>query len=164
MWRPLMPPAALHQSANAVACWGNSASSPGSTVLAASLNTAMWMVFELTPRTEDAPPGPGSQILPTPGQAPDEVLDDKARLADVAAAAVVDASAPNVPATIKVASASGSADFRSSARPLQNILIPPRSSLTMRSFNQHPDRSGDRAGRGGGAKPHHQARDRALGW
>src|SRR5580704_16990632 len=89
MWRPLMPPAALHQSANAVACWGNSASSPGSTVLAASLNTAMWMVVEPTPRTEDAPPGPGSQILPTPGQTPlDEVLDDNDRLADVAAAEV----------------------------------------------------------------------------
>ena len=94
MWRPLMPPAALHQSANAVACWGNSASSPGSMVLAASLNTAMLMVLEPTPRTEEAPPGPGSQILPTPGQTPlVEALDDSVRLAEVAAAAVVDASA-----------------------------------------------------------------------
>ena len=104
MWRPLMPPAALHQSANAVACWGNSASSPGSIVLAASLNTAMLMVLEPTPRTEEAPPGPGSQILPTPGQTPlDEALDDNVRLAEVAAEAVVDASAPQVPATITIA-------------------------------------------------------------
>src|SRR5208283_904504 len=81
MWRPSMPPAALHQSANAVACWGNSASSPGSMVLAASLNTAMLMVLAPTPRTEEAPPGPGSQILPTPGQTPlDEVLADVAAL------------------------------------------------------------------------------------
>ena len=29
IWRPLMPPEALHQSANALACWANSASSPG---------------------------------------------------------------------------------------------------------------------------------------
>ena len=93
MWRPLMPPAALHQSAKAWACWGNSASSPGSTVLAASLNTAMLMVLDPTPRIEDEPPGPGSQIFPTPGQVPDEELDDSARLADVAAAAVVDESA-----------------------------------------------------------------------
>src|SRR5271155_247811 len=92
MWRPLMPPAALHQSANAVACWGNSASSPGSTVLAASLNTAMWMVVLLTPRTEEAPPDPGSHTLPTPGQTPlVAALDDNARLTE--AAAVVDESA-----------------------------------------------------------------------
>src|ERR1700728_4951764 len=90
--RPLMPPAALHQSATAVACWGNSTSSPGSIVLAASLNTAMLMVLEPTPRTVEAPPDPGSQILPTPGQTPLEaVLEDDARLADVAAHAVVDA-------------------------------------------------------------------------
>src|ERR1700729_149843 len=83
MWRPLMPPAALHQSAKAVACWGNSASSPGSTVLAASLNTAMLIVLDPTPRTVEAPPGPGSQILPTPGQTPlVGALDDKVRLAD----------------------------------------------------------------------------------
>src|ERR1700691_5201423 len=78
--RPLMPPAALHQSANAVACSGNSASSPGSMVLEASLNTAMLMVLEPTPRTVEAPPGPGSHILPTPGQTPLEaVLEEDAR-------------------------------------------------------------------------------------
>src|SRR6202050_5976221 len=92
-------------------------------VLAASLNTAMLIVFEPTPRTEEEPPGPGSQILPTPGQGPlVGALDDKVALADVAAAAVVDESATYVPATIKVAIAIGSADFRSSARPLHNIL------------------------------------------
>src|ERR1039458_9490296 len=101
IFRPLIPPEALHQSANAVACWGNSASSPGVMVLAASLNTAMLMVFLPTPRTEEAPPGPGPQILPTPGQTPLEgALDDNVRLVEVAAAAVVDESATYVPATI----------------------------------------------------------------
>src|ERR1700735_478145 len=90
--RPLMPPAALHQAANALACWGNSASSPGSMVLEASLKTAMWMVLEATPRTVEAPPVPGSHILPTPGQTPLE-LD-----ADVAAEAVTDESTTVVPA------------------------------------------------------------------
>jgi hypothetical protein len=51
-------------------------------VLEASLNTAMGMVFGPTPRTEDAPPVPLSQILPTPGQTP-FVLS--ARVATVAA-------------------------------------------------------------------------------
>src|ERR1039458_10191906 len=68
--RPLMPPEALHQSANAVSCWTNSTSSPGVIVLAASLNTAMLMVFEPTPRTEEVPPDSDSHILPTPGQTP----------------------------------------------------------------------------------------------
>jgi hypothetical protein len=115
-------------------------------VLAASLNTAMLMVFGLTPRTEEAPPGPGSQILPTPGQTPLGVaLDDNVRLPDVAAAALVDVSATYVPATIKVAMASGSADFRSSASPLQIIPIPSQEQFANGSFNQHPDRIGDRA-------------------
>src|ERR1700735_5321599 len=68
--RPFMPPEALHQSAKAWACSGNSASRPGSIVLAASLNAAMLVVLSPTPRTDDAPPGPGSQILPTPGHTP----------------------------------------------------------------------------------------------
>ena len=70
MWRPLMPPDALHQAAKALACWTNSASSPGMIVLEASLNSAMLMVLGPTPRTEEEPPGPGSQILPTPGHSP----------------------------------------------------------------------------------------------
>src|ERR1019366_526287 len=99
-----MPPAALHQSANAVACWTNSTSSPGWMVLAASLNTAMLMVLSPTPRTEEAPPGPGSHILPTPGQTPlDAALDDNVRLADVTATAVVDDTATNVAAAVMVA-------------------------------------------------------------
>jgi hypothetical protein len=103
------------------------------------------MVLEPTPRTEEAPPGPGSQILPTPGQTPlDEVLEDKVRLADVAAAAVDDESATYVPATIRVAIASGSADLRSSAIRLQNILTPSPEQLAIWSFNQHPDQSGGR--------------------
>jgi hypothetical protein len=90
----------------------------------------MLMVFAPTPRTEEAPPGPGSQILPTPGQTPlDEALDDNLALADVAAAAVVDDSAMYVPATIMVAMANGSTDFRSSVNPLQNISHPPQSNL-----------------------------------
>jgi hypothetical protein len=75
----------------------------------------MLMVLSPTPRTEEAPPGPGSQILPTPGQTPLE-LD-----ADVAAPAVVDVSTTDVPATITVASASGNADFGSLSHPLQII-------------------------------------------
>src|ERR1700685_2390110 len=79
--RPLMPPAALHQSAKALACWGDSTSSPGMMVLEASLKTAMLMVFLPTPRTEEAPPGPGSQILPIPGHSPlVATLDVRARL------------------------------------------------------------------------------------
>src|SRR5271155_4113837 len=81
--RPSMPPAALHQSAKAVACSGNSTSRPGVMVLEASLKTAILMVFLPPPRTEEAPPGPGSHILPTPGHTPLE-LD-----ADVDAPAVV---------------------------------------------------------------------------
>src|SRR5271168_3869258 len=99
--RPLIPPAALHQSAKAVACSGNSTSRPRVMVLAASLNTAMLMVLAPTPRTVEAPPAPGSQILPTPGQTPLE-LD-----ADVAALAVVDENATDVPTRISIAVASG---------------------------------------------------------
>src|ERR1039458_3779910 len=113
--RPLIPPAALHQSAKAVACWVNSTSRPGTMVLEASFSTAMLMVLAPTPRTEEAPPGPGSHILPTPGQTPLE-LD-----ADVAAAAVVDEAATYVPAIIMAVMASGSRDFRSWISPLQNI-------------------------------------------
>src|SRR3984957_20031439 len=84
--RPFMPPDALHQSAKAWACWGNSPSRPGSIVLAASLNTAMWMVLSPTPRTEEAPPDPASQILPTPGHTPlVGTLAASTRLDDVAA-------------------------------------------------------------------------------
>src|SRR5271155_4987614 len=120
--RPLMPPAALHQSANALLCWSSSTSSPGIMVLAASLNTAMLMVLAPTPRTEDASPDPGSHILPTPGQTPLVVaLEDNVRLA---AAAVVDESARDVPARVIVARAIGSADFRSLINPVQNILTP----------------------------------------
>jgi hypothetical protein len=80
------------------------------------------MVLEPTPRTEEASPDPGSHILPTPGQTPLVVtLDDNVRLA---AAAVVDESAAEVPAKIIVAIAIGSADFRSLINPVQNILTP----------------------------------------
>ena len=72
----------------------NSTSRPGRMVLEASLKTAMLMLLSPTPRTEEAPPGPGSQILPTPGHTPLE-LD-----ADVAAAAVVDEAAMYDPAII----------------------------------------------------------------
>src|SRR5271155_6246277 len=86
--RPLMPPDALHQSAKAWACCTNSSESPGSMVLAASLNSAMLMVLSPTPRTEEAPPDPGSQILPTPCHSPlVDTLDASVRLADVAAPA-----------------------------------------------------------------------------
>src|ERR1700678_3943861 len=94
--RPSIPPAALHQSAKALACSGNSTSSPGVMVLEASLKTAMLMVFLATPRTVEAPPAPGSHILPTPGHTPLE-LD-----AAVEAAAVVDEAATYVPAIIMV--------------------------------------------------------------
>ena len=73
------------------------------TVFEASLKTAMLMVFEPTPRTEEVPPDPGSQILPTPGQTP-LPLD-----ADVEAPAVVDDRATDVPATVMMAIATGTA-------------------------------------------------------
>ena len=63
------------------------------------------MVLKPTPRTEDAPPDPGSHILPTSGQTPSVVtLDDNIRLA---AGAVVDKGASDVPAKISVAIAIG---------------------------------------------------------
>ena len=83
------------------------------------MKTAMLIVLAPTPRTEEAPPGPGSHILPTPGQMPLE-LD-----ADVAAAAVVDEVATYVPAIIMVAMVSGSADFRSLSSVVPNILMSP---------------------------------------
>src|ERR1700733_4494438 len=103
--RPSMPPAALHQSAKAVACWVNSTSRPGRMVLEASLKTAMLMVLSPTPRTEEVPPGPVSQILPTPGHTP-VALD-----ADVAAPAVARQVATHVPAIITDTMASGTADL-----------------------------------------------------
>jgi hypothetical protein len=45
-------------------------SSPGCTVLAASVNTATLMDLVETPRTLELPPGPGPQIWPTPGHMP----------------------------------------------------------------------------------------------
>src|SRR5580658_7251179 len=122
--RPLMPPEALHQSAKAWACWGNSDSSPGSIVFAASLNTAMLMVLSPTPRTEDAPPGPASQILPTPGHTPlVGALDASTRLDDVAAPVADDDSETNIPARIIVAVASGSDVRRRPMRPRGNPFI-----------------------------------------
>src|ERR1700677_185225 len=146
IWRPLMPPAALHQSANALACWTNSTSSPGSMLLAASLNTAMLMVFAPTPRTEEAPPDPDSQIFPTPGQTPLEAeVDENVRLSAVAAAAAADEKATYVPATIvTVAIASGSTDLRSSASPLQNILTPSPERFAFGSFNNRVIQSAPR--------------------
>jgi hypothetical protein len=85
----------------------------------------MLIVLEATPRTVEAPPGPGSHILPTPGQTPlVAALDDNVRLADVHAAAVVDDSAMNVPARIIVAIANESAEFPSLINLVQNILTP----------------------------------------
>jgi hypothetical protein len=78
----------------------------------------MLMVLSPTPRTEEDPPGPGSQILPTPGHTPLE-LD-----ADVAAPAVVDESAMDVPAMITAVITSGSTDFGSLNIPLLIILTP----------------------------------------
>jgi hypothetical protein len=77
----------------------------------------------------EAPPDPGSHILPTPGQTPLELELDAA----VDAPAVDDVSATEVPARITVANANGSADFRSWISPLQNILIPPRVCLQSES-------------------------------
>jgi hypothetical protein len=94
------------------------------------------MVFEVTPRTVEVPPVPGSHILPTPGQTPLELDAAAAAEADAAAAdadapAVVDESATDAPATISVAMASGSAVVRSWNRPLQNIPIPSPESFAM---------------------------------
>jgi hypothetical protein len=74
------------------------------------------MDLAATPRTDEAPPDPGSHILPTPGQTPLE-LD-----ADVAAVAVVDESTMDVPARIMAAVTSGRADFARLTNPVQNIL------------------------------------------
>src|SRR5271170_4353513 len=143
--RPLMPPEALQQSAKAWACWGNSASSPGSIVLAASLNTAMLMVLSPTPRTEDAPPGPASQILPTPGHTPlVGALDARTRLDDVAAPAAADGSETNIAARITVADASGKAVRRRPPRPCGNPFISTPEHLVIAIFNQEFGSSGIR--------------------
>src|SRR3984957_13585317 len=137
IFRPLMPPEALHQSANAVACWGNSASSPGRMVLAASLNTAMLMVLEPTPRTEEAPPGPASQILPTPGHTPFVgALDASTRLDDVAAPVADDDSETNIAARITVDVASGSAVRRRPMRPRGNPFISTPEHRVIGTLNQ----------------------------
>src|SRR3984957_4389314 len=140
--RPSMPPAALHQSAKAVACSMNSTSRPGRMVLEASLNTAMLMLLSPTPRTEEVPPGPGSHILPTPGHTPLE-LD-----ADVAAAAVVDEAAMDVPVRITADMASGIVALRSDISPLQNILTPSPESFAVELVNQYADRSVGRTAHG----------------
>src|SRR3984885_11070519 len=81
------------------------------------------MVLAPTPRTEEAPPGPGWQILPTPGHSPlVATLDVRARLADVAAPEGLAESATDVPASTMVAMASGSTFLRSSASSLRNIM------------------------------------------
>ena len=83
------------------------------------------------------------------------------RLADVAAEAVVEASATYDPATITVARASGSADLACWRNPLQNILIPsPDPPFTIGSFNQQPGCSGDRPAEASREKIH---RTRTLG-
>jgi hypothetical protein len=117
------------------------------------------MVLEPTPRTEEAPPGPGSHILPTPGQTPLELE------ADVAAAAVVDDAATYVPAIIMVAMASVSADFRSWISPLWIILTPSPCDWIIQP---HPNRSGGAAHRIGEDRPKCLGTDfqllRALNW
>jgi hypothetical protein len=89
------------------------------------------MVFEVTPRTVEGLPVPGSHILPTPGQTPLKLDADADADADAAAPAVVDEIATDAPATISVAMASGSAVVRSWNRPLQNIPIPSPESFAM---------------------------------
>jgi hypothetical protein len=56
-------------------------------VLEASLNTAMLIDLDVTPRTEEVPPDPGSHILPTPGQTPLELDAEVIVAAPVADAA-----------------------------------------------------------------------------
>src|SRR6202035_3276315 len=81
------------------------------------------MVLAPTPRTEEAPPGPGSQILPTPGHSPFvAMLDVSARLVDVAASEGVNESATYVAASTTVATASRSAVLRSSTSSLRNTV------------------------------------------
>src|SRR5580700_7540039 len=134
-----MPPEALHHAAKALANWTNSTSSPGSIELAASLNTAMLMVLAPTPRTEEAPPGPGSQILPTPGHWP-FVESASVRPADVAAVADVDESATHVPPSSVAATTIGSAVRRSSRTPLRSTrgTPSPLGSFAFGSFPQRP--------------------------
>jgi hypothetical protein len=77
------------------------------------------MVLFPTPRTVEAPPVPGSHILPTPGHTP------VALAADVAAAALVDESTIDVPAIITAANANGNADLCILVKPLKNTLATP---------------------------------------
>ena len=124
MWRPLMPPEALHQAAKALPNWTNSFSRPGTAVLDWSLNTAMWMVLGPTPRTVDEPPGPGSQILPTPAHWPLVGPVPSARVA--APAPVLSEPTPHrrtCPASRVVATSTDSAVRRPSSRVFRNAIV-----------------------------------------
>ena len=71
---------------------------------------AMLMVLSPHPAaTEEAPPGPASQILPTPGHSPFVALDASTRLDAVAAPVADDDSETNTAARIIVAVTSGGA-------------------------------------------------------
>ena len=117
--RPLMPPAALHQSAKAVACWGNSTSSPGVMVLEASLNDGD--VDGLGAHTADrgGTARPWFAYLADPG--PDAARTRRRRRRR---AAVVDESATDVPAKSLSPLPSAAPTFGTSLIPVQNILTP----------------------------------------
>src|SRR5580704_3269948 len=81
------------------------------------------MVLAPTPRTEEVPPGPGSQILPTPGHSPlVATLDVSARLADIAAPEGADESATYVPASMAAAMAKCRAVLCSTTSSLRNTV------------------------------------------
>jgi hypothetical protein len=105
----------------------------------------MLMVLSPTPRTDEAPPEPGSQILPTPGHTPlVGALDASTRLDNVAAPVAADGSETNIAARITVAVASGKALRRRPLRPCGNSFISTPEYLVIAIFNQEFGSSGIR--------------------
>jgi hypothetical protein len=96
--------------------------------LDASLGTAMWMVLVPTPRTEDTPPAPDSQILPTPGHWPFVAGDELARVrvGDTEAPACETAVRAAGPATNDVTVTNATVLLRMPPVAFCDIIDPPR--------------------------------------
>ena len=103
--------------------------SPGCTVLPGSAKVATSIDLEVTPRAVAVPPLPGPQILPTPGQVPDELVPDV-----VADAMEPDGQAAIVAPTITIAKIE-----TVSRLPGVFTFVPP-SPTTVRALYSEPDR------------------------
>jgi hypothetical protein len=87
----------------------------------------MWMVLVPTPRTEDAPPAPDSQIFPTPGHCPFVASEELARVrVGVTEAPDGDTVARAAgPATNDVTATNASVLRRNAPLAVCDIIVPP---------------------------------------